>query len=168
MTHDQVEALSLADRVAVMNSGRILQEGAPADIYGRPNDLFVARFLGAANVIAGRVEARTDAGETRIALNCNGQTLTLRSECGPGDIVDIVLRPESLTMTATAPTDQVNTMAGTIVSLAFQGSSVEYEVDIGGLALRVLARAPPQFARGAMVWVSMELSGGSVFRREQG
>ena len=53
VTHDQVEALSLADRVAVMDQGRIVQEGAPADIYERPKSLFVARFLGAANVLDG-------------------------------------------------------------------------------------------------------------------
>jgi iron(III) transport system ATP-binding protein len=58
VTHDQVEALSLADRVAVMERGRIVQEGAPADIYDRPRDLFVATFLGAANVIAGTIEER--------------------------------------------------------------------------------------------------------------
>ena len=68
VTHDQVEALSLADRVAVMDQGRIVQEGAPAEIYERPNNLFVARFLGAANVLAGRVEERDCQGRARIAL----------------------------------------------------------------------------------------------------
>jgi iron(III) transport system ATP-binding protein len=58
VTHDQTEALSLADRLAVMDQGRILQEGTPAEIYDRPQDLFIARFLGAANVLAGTVAER--------------------------------------------------------------------------------------------------------------
>ncbi len=62
VTHDQVEALSLADRVAVMEQGRIVQEGTPAEIYERPRNLFVARFLGAANVLPGKIEERDRQG----------------------------------------------------------------------------------------------------------
>ena len=65
VTHDQVEALSLADRVAVMEQGRIVQEGTPAEIYERPRNLFVARFLGAANVLPGKVEERDRQGRGR-------------------------------------------------------------------------------------------------------
>jgi iron(III) transport system ATP-binding protein len=166
VTHDQIEALSLADRVAVMNNGRILQEGAPSEIYARPNCLFVARFLGAANVLAGRVQAHVDPGEARIALDGNGQSLVLRCEANPGDMVDIVLRPESLTVTAAAPANVANAMPGTIVSSAFQGNSVEYEVDVGGLALRALAPAQPQLARGSPVWIGIAPPDGFVFRRE--
>ena len=72
VTHDQVEALSLADRVAVMDQGRIVQEGAPAEIYDRPQNLFVAKFLGAANVLAGKVEERDGEGRARIALAAAG------------------------------------------------------------------------------------------------
>ena len=57
-------------------------------------------------------------------------------------------------------------MPGTIVASAFQGSSVEYEVDVGGTALRVLAPAQQQFARGSAVWIGVGPAGGSVFRRE--
>ena len=84
VTHDQVEALSLADRVAVMDQGRIVQEGAPADIYERPKSLFVAQFLGAANVLTGRVEERDCQGRVRIALDGGGHCLTLVAEQGPG------------------------------------------------------------------------------------
>ena len=103
VTHDQVEALSLADRVAVMDQGRIVQEGAPADIYERPKSLFVARFLGAANVLAGRVEERDCQGRVRIALDGGGHRLTLVAEHRPGARVDVVLRPEDLMLSALAP-----------------------------------------------------------------
>src|SRR6185436_2589468 len=62
VTHDQVEALALADRVAVMDQGRIVQEGTPTEIYSHPTNLFVARFLGAANILAGTIEARDSDG----------------------------------------------------------------------------------------------------------
>jgi iron(III) transport system ATP-binding protein len=157
VTHDQVEALSLADRVAVMDQGRIVQEGAPADIYERPANLFVARFLGAANVLAGRIEERDCQGRVRIALERSGQHLTLVAEQRPGARVDIVLRPENLIISASAPAQEHNCIAGRITALAFQGNSVEYEVDVGGgPSLRVLARAQTDLTRGMPVWVAID------------
>ena len=163
VTHDQVEALSLADRVAVMNGGRILQEGTPAEVYGRPKNLFVAQFLGSANRLAGRVAGRTPDGKLRVTLDCNGRSLTLAGEGGEGEAVDVVLRPESLTLAATSSEDAI---PGKIVSAAFQGASIDYEVDVGGAVLRVLAPAPAQFATGASVRVIVARSGGAVFRRD--
>jgi iron(III) transport system ATP-binding protein len=157
VTHDQVEALSLADRVAVMDQGRIVQEGAPTEIYERPANLFVARFLGAANVLAGRIEERDCQGRVRIALDGSGQHLTLVAEQRPGARVDIVLRPENLTISASAPAQEHNCIAGRITALAFQGNSVEYEVDVGGgPSLRVLARAQADLTRGMPVWVAID------------
>jgi len=168
VTHDQVEALSLADRVAVMNGGRILQEGAPAEVYGRPKSLFVAQFLGAANRLAGRVAARTPEGEVRVTLDCNGRTLTQAGEGDIGEAVDVVLRPESLTLAAAAPAGDAETIPGKIVSAAFQGASVDYEVEVGGATLRVLSPAPAQSAIGAPVWIAIARSGVAVFRRSSG
>jgi ABC-type Fe3+/spermidine/putrescine transport system ATPase subunit len=165
VTHDQVEALSLADRVAVMNGGRILQEGTPAEVYDGPTSLFVAQFLGAANRLGGRVAARAPAGELRVTLDCNGRTLTLAGEGDVGEAVDVVLRPESLTLVAAAAAGDAEAIPGTIVSVAFQGASVDYEVDVGGATLRVLSPAPAQFIVGAPVWVAVARSGASVFRR---
>jgi len=166
VTHDQVEALSLADRVAVMNGGRILQEGTPVEVYGRPKSLFVARFLGAANRLGGRVAARTPAGELRVRLDCNGRTLTLAGEGDVGEAVDVVLRPEDLTLAAATPADNAEAVPGTIVSAAFQGAGIDYEIDVGGALLRILSPAPAQFATGAPVWVAVARSGGAVFRRD--
>jgi iron(III) transport system ATP-binding protein len=169
VTHDQVEALSLADRLAVMEHGRIVQEGTPADIYERPANLFVARFLGAANVLGGRIEERDCQGRIRIALDGGGSCLTLGTEHRPGASVDVVLRPENLTISARPPKDDRNAIAGRIVALAFQGSSVEYEVDIGGDAsLRVLARAQAELARGAPVWIGIDTRHVTVFGRTAG
>ena len=164
VTHDQVEALSLADRVAVMDQGRIVQEGAPAEIYDRPQNLFVAKFLGAANVLAGKVEERDGAGSARIALAGGGHRLTLATDQAPGASVDVVLRPENLTITAQQPADARNTIPGRIIGLTFQGSNVEYDVDIGGGAsLRVLARANAELTRGTPVWIGIDTRRVAVF-----
>jgi ABC-type Fe3+/spermidine/putrescine transport system ATPase subunit len=163
VTHDQVEALSLADRVAVMNGGRILQEGTPAEVYGAPKSLFVASFLGAANRLGGRVAGHTGAGELRVTLDCNGRTLTLAGVGNVGEAVDVALRPESLTLAVASVDDAI---PGKIVSAAFQGASVDYEVDVEGAVLRVLSPAPAQFATGAPVWVAVARSGGAVFRHD--
>jgi iron(III) transport system ATP-binding protein len=166
VTHDQVEALSLADRVAVMNGGHILQEGTPAEVYGRPKSLFVAQFLGAANRLGGRVVAHTPAGELRVTLDCNARTLILAGEGDVGEAVDVVLRPESLTIAAAPPADDTEAISGKVLAAAFQGAGVEYEVDIGGATLRLMASAPAQFAAGGTVWLAVVRSGRAVFRRD--
>ncbi len=165
VTHDQVEALSLADRVAVMDQGRIVQEGTPAEIYDRPRNLFVAKFLGAANVLPGKIETRDPQHGCRVALP-GGHCLTLVTQQQPGAAVDVVLRPENLTIAAHPPSDQSNTIAGRISALSFQGSNVEYEVAIGdGTWLRVLARADADLMRDAPVWVGVDARRAAVFGR---
>ncbi len=166
VTHDQVEALALSDQVAVMEEGRIVQEGTPADVYSRPASLFVARFLGAANVLAGRIEAHEGEGRMRIVLDGGGHHLTLVSQHQPGARVDVVLRPENLTVSALPPTDDRNVLPGRVSACAFQGGSVEYEVDVGGgAALRVLARAQAELARGTPVWVGVDAQRIALFVR---
>jgi iron(III) transport system ATP-binding protein len=163
VTHDQVEALSLADRVAVMNQGRIVQEGAPTEIYDRPKSLFVARFLGAANVLTGKIEERDCQGRARIALG-GGHHLMLVTDHGPGAAVDIVLRPENLTIAAQPPAEALNVVSGRIAALTFQGSNVEYDVDIGGgTSVRVLARAQADLTHGTPVWVGIDARRVAVF-----
>lgn len=164
VTHDQVEALSLADRLAVMEQGRIVQEGTPADIYERPASLFVARFLGAANVLPGLVEERDCQGRVRIVLDVGRHRLTLIAEHRPGTRIEVVLRPENLTLGTLPPADERNAIPGRITASAFQGGSIEYEVDVGGGAsLRVLARAPAVLARGTPVWIGIDTRRVAVF-----
>ena len=166
VTHDQAEALSLADHVAVMDQGRIVQEGPPAEIYDRPKNLFVAKFLGAANVVSGKIEEHDCQGRARIALDACGHRLTLVTEQREGATVDLVLRPENLTIAARPPADGLNIIPGRIAALTFQGSHVEYEVDIGeGLLLRVLARAQLDLTRGTPVWIGIDTRHVAVFGR---
>jgi iron(III) transport system ATP-binding protein len=165
VTHDQVEALSLADRVAVMDQGRIVQEGVPAEIYEQPRSLFVAKFLGAANVLAGKIEERDAEGRAQITV-AGGHRLTLASGLAQGEAVDVVLRPENLTIATQLPANELNQVPGRIVGLAFQGSTVEYEVDIGGgSSLRVQGRAQAELTRGTPVWIGIDTRRVAVFGR---
>ena len=164
VTHDQAEALALADHVAVMDQGRIVQAGPPAEIYDRPKTLFVAKFLGAENILSGLIEARDAQGRARIALGGGSLRLFLVTEHPPGTAVDVVLRPENLTIAAQAPADELNVIPGRIAATTFQGTHVEYEVDIGsGATLHVLARAQPDLTRGTPVWVGIDPRHVAVF-----
>ncbi len=94
VTHDQEEALSMAETVAVMRSGVIVQHGPPQNVYRHPADLWVANFVGRANILPGRAVA---AGKVETALG------TLDVEAGPGTgAVDVVIRPEQLQIVASA------------------------------------------------------------------
>ncbi len=100
VTHDQEEALTLSDRLAVMHRGRIAQVGPPAEIYERPRTAFVASFLGEANVLTGRIERR-DGGDPELALPGGGR-LRLAAEAvadgGDGGVRAVALRPERLSL----------------------------------------------------------------------
>jgi len=163
VTHDQAEALALADQVAVMDQGRIVQMGPPAEIYDRPKTLFVAKFLGAANVLSGLIEGRDTEGRAQVAIR-GPHRLLLVTDRPPGLAVDVVLRPENLTLAAQPPAEAFNVIPGRIAALTFQGSHVEYEVDIGGAAtVRVLARAQADLSRGMAVWVGVDSRQVAVF-----
>ncbi|PRH89119.1 ABC transporter ATP-binding protein [Labrys okinawensis] len=110
VTHDQVEAMTLADRIVVMNAGRVEQVGPPLELYERPANLFVAGFIGspAMNLLKGRVEALAD-GQTSIALEI-GAHVVAPSTAGlkPGDRVTLGIRPEHVSYSLEGgPTDYV-------------------------------------------------------------
>ena len=139
VTHDQAEALALADRVAVLEAGRLAQCGPPAELYERPATRYVAGFLGAANVLEGRVAAdgTVDAAGCRLAL-AHGRP--------PGAMLAVALRPERIRLLAgTAPA--TNAAAGTLRELAYRGDGWIAVVALpGGGELRVALpadAAPP-------------------------
>jgi spermidine/putrescine transport system ATP-binding protein len=157
VTHDQEEAMSMADTIAVMNEGRIEQAGSASDLYERPRTAFVANFLGVSNLIAGRV--RDASGPLVTCETHDGATLRVLAErVGPhsGDDVRIGVRPEKITLVADgepAPPD-ANVLRGTVMVAAFLGVSIQYVVrTAGGDELTVFAQntdgaEPESFAVG--------------------
>ena len=123
LTSDAREALALADHLAVMDLGRIVQSGSPATVYNRPVDSFVAQFLGPINLIQGQVESTDPRGDLVVRTPLG--RLIGRSDAGPlpsGSPVTIALRPEALGLGLNAPFD-ANRFAATVERLVFQGET---------------------------------------------
>jgi len=136
VTHDQVEAMAMSDRIVVMNNGQIEQIGPPAEIYRRPVSRFVADFIGRANFLDATVQA---ADGNRATVSLLGQTATLSSSVPlrPGDDAVAVLRPEVLSLEANPALAQV-----AIEQAMYLGSTVEYIVRLGDQRLIVVDADP--------------------------
>jgi ABC-type Fe3+/spermidine/putrescine transport system ATPase subunit len=161
VTHDQAEAFAMAHRLAIMNEGRLVQEGTPRDIYARPRNAFVARFLGAANVLRGRVEGRIGT-HARVRLDGSRQAVEIRTDIPDGADVQLILRPETLTI-LTEPAR--GAIAGTVESAVFQGNNVEYGIDVGTESLlRVITRPDLELSRDARVWIKLDDAISVAFR----
>ena len=134
VTHDQEEALVIADRIAVMRDGVVDQVDAPAAIYARPRTPFVARFIGDANFLPGRVSSvdargvtvETDAGPTVVA--------TAETPRQAADRVVVMVRPEKIRL-ARAPADGDNILVGELRAIAFTGAVTSYQLVVGSTTL---------------------------------
>ena len=122
VTHDQEEALSMSDKVVVMNEGRIQQIGTPIDIYNEPQNAFVADFIGESNIVDGVMNADFDVSFSSRNFKC------LDSGFEPGEEVDVVVRPEDVDIVR--PEDGM--LCGIVTSVTFRGVHFEIIVDIGG------------------------------------
>jgi ABC-type Fe3+/spermidine/putrescine transport system ATPase subunit len=132
VTHDQEEALSMSDRIAVMNGGSVEQVGAPSDIYDHPRTAFVAGFVGLSNLMAGRVEhaaVRLDSGQWGPVA---AGALDGRSN---GEGVVISVRPERLVLTAG---EDGAGLPGEVVDAVYLGATTQYGVRCGDRRLTVL------------------------------
>jgi spermidine/putrescine transport system ATP-binding protein len=131
VTHDQEEALSMSDRIVVMNAGSAEQIGTPEEVYERPATAFVADFLGKANMLSGTVSGSD--GQTTAIMLAGGQTVNVRSPrpLARGSAVTVVVRPQKLAVRAKAGG---NRLPGRVVSTSYLGGSAIYEADIGGKA----------------------------------
>ena len=131
VTHDQQEAMTLADRMAVMNRGSLIQVGTPPDIYEQPNSRWVADFIGEVNLIEGRVLEGEGQG-TLIASTAAGQ-LRAPAAAGakPGDTVWLALRPEKLRLSREQPASaEENCVAGRVSTVAYLGDLSIYNVKL--------------------------------------
>jgi len=149
VTHDQSEALSLSDRIAVMAEGRIRQLGSPDEIYRRPVDRFVASFVGDVNVLRARLE-RIDGAIATVALGAARVKVPSRTLQGAatGSIVDLFVRPEEL-----RPAEHGMAVAadGIVAAQSYQGGHVDLYVDAPeAQSGRVLLRVPRH--EGMSLW----------------
>jgi ABC-type Fe3+/spermidine/putrescine transport system ATPase subunit len=137
VTHDQEEALSMSDRIVVMNAGAVEQIGTPQEVYEEPATAFVANFLGKANMLDGTVSR---SGQATAVLLATGQTIDVACPrpLADGSKVTVVVRPQKLSVGAAAG---ANLLSGRIVSTSYLGGSAIYEIDVGGKT-SIRANAP--------------------------
>jgi len=140
VTHDQEEALSLSDRVAVMKDGRVLQVGAPKELYERPRTRFVADFVGTNNLVPGRVTEW--AGAELVVDTAVGRLRAVPS----GPVVDrcvLAIRPENVAISEGTAANGGNVVRGRVSFAAYLGSALRYDVEAGqGQILKADIRDP--------------------------
>ena len=157
VTHDQAEAFSMSDVIAVMDSGILVQQGAPREIYSRPATTFVATFVGRTNLLpikqppaqplSGTVALETSIGPVLVNAESNRQIATGNS---------IVIRPEDLQITVEAPpAGRGNVFQGRVRRPVFLGENVELEIEVRGEVL--MSRQHPRFVFAAGDEVHVEL-----------
>ncbi|CAN3129417.1 ABC transporter ATP-binding protein [Mycobacterium sp. smrl_JER01] len=125
VTHDQEEALTMSDRIAVMNAGNVEQIGTPTEIYDRPSTVFVASFIGQANLWSGRQTGR--ANRDFVEVDVLGSTLKARpgeTTIEPGGHATLMVRPERIQVSMDEPTGDVAAVRTTVSDLTFQGPVV--------------------------------------------
>jgi iron(III) transport system ATP-binding protein len=142
VTHDQAEAMTTADLIAVMNLGRIEQVGTPEEIYRRPANRFVAEFVGRVNLLGGVIASRD--GETVVVdVDNSGRRLCVAApgfERRSGHLT-LAFRPEAVTLLPAGDSslNGTNTWEADVHAVAFLGDHYEYEVNAGPLALTVVS-----------------------------
>lgn len=141
VTHDQQEALSMSDELAVMSHGDVMQRGAPADIYNRPLNRFTASFIGSANLVpvVGNL-GRPRRGQNQVQTAIGPMVACFDTEAVRGSLLEVCIRPEWFDVTpagATLPDQAENCFRGRVESWVFLGEGVDGEVRVGSELLRV-------------------------------
>jgi putative spermidine/putrescine transport system ATP-binding protein len=131
VTHDQEEALAIADRVGVMRAGRLEQLAPPTEVYSRPATPFVAEFVGLSNRLAGSVSGST--------VTVRGHDLPLVDPLTPAGPVTAIVRPEAVTL-ASDSSGESGPMTGTVIASTFLGATSRVTVDLGDTT--ILAQLP--------------------------
>jgi len=163
VTHDQDEAMTLADRIAVMNAGKLAQVASPAEIYEQPRSRWVADFIGDVSLIEGRFSApglmQTTVGELRAR----------QEGAGVGETVWLALRPEKIALARERPTGDINALAGNVAEIGYRGDRSIYKVRLADRSFMLVALpnagSRADFKQGDIVWVHWPHEDGVVLTR---
>jgi spermidine/putrescine ABC transporter ATP-binding subunit len=128
VTHDQNEALTMSDRLIVMNAGKIEQLAAPREMYERPASRFVAGFIGTSNILSGRVQSMD--ATTAILESGVNESVTVPDAIGvrPGEELDLTVRPEKIVLSADPPESGLCGLRGRVMEVVYLGTSTQYAV----------------------------------------
>lgn len=157
VTHDQTEALSMSDRVGVMNEGEIVQTDEPRRLYEHPANRFVADFIGAANLVLGTVaslQSKGRLGSVRTpygALSCS-----IPDNVGPGARILVSIRPEDIQLSADPLEGSSSPWEGKVEQGSFLGGLMDYRISVGDLVLRVRVHPSNFFRQGERVYLTLQ------------
>src|SRR5689334_754292 len=162
VTHDQGEALTMSDRIAVMNDGSIEHLGTPREIYEHPRTRFVAGFIGTSNLLSGTV-ARVEAGQAGIEVSSDERIIVPVHDPGPapGSTLELTVRPEKIQLSTTRPADRGCVLRGEVTEVVYLGTSTNFSVSTTTGADIVVfqqnsAAAGEAADRGDHVWLSWQ------------
>lgn len=174
VTHDQIEALSLSDRIAIMKFGRLEQVGTPEQVYYRPSTPFVRDFLGKTFLLTGNVSGLSDqhvkvqvqgAGEAHLVLQrSNAPSSNGSPAIGQG--VMVAIRPEDITLCGGRPEGQANMVEASLQAVHFLGDRYEYTVRLGSETRVLVSPAAQQLKAGDKVFLNLKPEGMTLWPRE--
>jgi len=161
VTHDQIEAMAISDRIAVMDKGKIVQIGPPSEIYNKPANTFVAGFIGTTNLLRGRVKAEPSSQEGKGVVEFEGLSETVGITCSfPREIIRdgtvfLSMRPEQIALFLFKPDKTENVFRARINHKLFLGESVNYYLQVGEHNFRVKADSRVDAEIGKEVFLSI-------------
>jgi len=155
VTHDQEEALTMSDQIAVMNDGEILQKGTSENIYNEPKNAFIASFIGTSNIITGTMERDRKVTFLKTDFECVDPM--------PGSVVQIVVRPEDIEIEQT-PRDR-NSLKGEVIEVIFFGVNYEMKVKTGDFIWKI--HSTKSYERGQFVYLFMATEALHVMEMER-
>ncbi len=153
VTHDQKEALSVADRIAVLKDGKLRQVGTPGELYHKPVDSFVADFIGQTNLLDGEVVGRSE-GVLRVKTSV-GELVAGHDGTELPKRVKVSIRPEQMRIIEGESGGGVNRMSGRVIETTFLGEASEHVLEVAGVRIKVIA-APPRFDLPAEVVIECD------------
>lgn len=157
VTHDQTEALSMSDTVAVMNEGKIIQIDEPRKLYEDPVNRFVADFIGAANLIPATLVSLELPGNLCLAETRFGPLKCTRPDSGkPGARVFVSIRPEDISLTTNPPSSPLPHWSGEVNQVSFLGELVDYRISVGEMMLRARVHPSLFFRLGDRVFLTFQ------------
>jgi iron(III) transport system ATP-binding protein len=169
VTHDQIEAMAMADEIVVMRQGSVQQIGSPKTVYNEPANLFTANFIGECNVIEGRV-ASVDEDRCIVHANQGGFAVQVSgaSDVAVGEGANMIIRPEDLVSVAASEAGRTNVIEGTVVDITYLSDHSKNHTRASGIELTISLPSKSQpFTRGSPIWLRVEPADVKFFRERR-
>jgi len=167
VTHNQEEAFTLGDRVAVMRNGKVEQVATPTELYERPRNRFVAQFVGLANLLDGTILERSGA-DVLVGTEVGSIACALQPEqrFGVGDRVSVMARPESLILRPAGQSTGPNGWSGIVKDVVFSGALKDHFIDCNGVGIRAQYLGKARFAVGERLSLTIDAENAVVMGAE--